>query len=234
MQKIRGIWASLVIIFGLAIIILLILSTRHKGQNGRKARFGCKFWFFLSGFKLEQIGSFDMEANLILLNHQSYADIICLEGYHPRNICWVAKKQLGKIPFYGHALKGPEMILVDRESRTGLAFLLKEAKKRLEQNRPLTIFPEGTRSDGKEQFLKFKVGAKILAERYKLKIQPVLLINTRKMFQTSPMKSEISKARMVALDAFYPDLEDPNWYDKLEVQMQAEYLKHYRELNPTH
>ena len=208
-----------------------IFFTRHR-QNGRKARLQCRYFFALNGFKIEQIGEFDTSAQLIVLNHQSVNDIMFLEGFHPSNICWVAKKQLGEVPLYGLALTLPEMILIDREDKNGIIFLLKQAKEKLAQNRPIVIFPEGTRGRGREKLLPFKPGAKILAQKLNLKIQPILLINTRKMYDTSPISSQTSRARMVMLEAFTPDFSDEGWYEKLESLMQETYAKHYAECNP--
>ncbi|RDU72988.1 1-acyl-sn-glycerol-3-phosphate acyltransferase [Helicobacter anseris] len=230
MSRIRGIYATILIAIGLAIIMFFIFLTKNK-NNARNARKGCVTWFFLGGYKLEKIGDFDTSATLIIMNHQSLTDILCLEAYHPQNICWVAKKQLGEIPFYGYALRGPEMILLDREDKRGLSFLLKTAEEKIKQKRPIVIFPEGTRSKGLEDFLPFKVGAKILAERFNLKVQPIVLVNTKKMYHTSPFESQSSNARMIIMDAFTPEAGS-NWYEEIQKSMHEVYLKHYKELNP--
>ncbi|MCI6217721.1 MAG: 1-acylglycerol-3-phosphate O-acyltransferase [Helicobacter sp.] len=231
LAKIRGLFATLCIIVYLPIIILQIYFTRHK-QNGRKARLQCGWFFTLNGFHVERIGEFDTSAQLIILNHQSVSDIMFLEGFHPSNICWVAKKQLGEIPLYGYALTLPEMILIDREDKAGIVFLLKSAKEKLAQNRPIVIFPEGTRGKGEEELLPFKPGAKVLAEKLKLKIQPILIINSRKMYDTAPVASNTNKARIVMLQAFIPDFSNPNWYAELESLMTQTYQAHYAQCNP--
>lgn len=230
-SRIRGIYALLVVGLGLGFIILMNFLTR-KQQNSRRTRRWCRSFFFFMGAPLERVGEFDLSADLIVLNHQSIIDIICLEGYHPRNICWIAKKELGDIPYYGYALKTPQMILIDREDKRGLASLMKSAKEKLDQKRPLAIFPEGTRGQGQETFLAFKPGAKILAERFKLRIQPILLINTRKIFSSKPLESHHTRLRMVLLEAFEPDFST-DWYTNLQDRMRAVYLQHYHELNST-
>ncbi|WP_281747195.1 1-acylglycerol-3-phosphate O-acyltransferase [Helicobacter suis] len=228
-SKIRGIYALLVVGLGLGFIILMNFLTR-KHNNSRQTRKWCRSFFFLMGSPLEIIGEFDTSASLIVLNHQSIIDIICLEAYHPSNICWIAKKELGDIPYYGYALKTPGMILIDRDDRRGLASLIKVAKEKLDQGRPLVIFPEGTRGRGEGAFLPNKPGARVLAEKLQLKIQPILLLNTRKIFNTKPLESHATHLRMVLLKAFEPDLST-NWYQDLEAYMQAEYTKHYQELH---
>ncbi|WP_199919485.1 lysophospholipid acyltransferase family protein [Helicobacter enhydrae] len=219
--------ATLSIAVGLALIMLFIRINRHR-ENGRCARNFCGLFLPFNNFELEIFGHFDPSATLLMLNHQSAADIIFLEGLHPQNICWIAKKQLGEIPFYGYALRGPEMILIDREDKASLVYMMREAKKKLEQKRPLVIFPEGTRCKDETRFLKFKSGAKILAEKLKLKVQPVVLIHSSRVYNSSPIESRGNKARIVILEAFEPNT--PDWYERLEHQMYAVYQRHFQEL----
>lgn len=229
--KIKGIFATFIILGYLPFIIVQIYFLRHK-DNGKKARLKCWVFFSINRFKVERIGEFDESAQLIVLNHQSVGDIIFLESSHPKNICWIAKKQLGEVPFYGYALTLPEMILIDRQDKGGTLHLLKEVKNRLAQGRPIVIFPEGTRGKGKEKLLPFKSGAKIIAQKFHLKIQPILLINSRKMYDTSPVRSLSNTARMVMLEAFVPNFSDEKWYENLEKLMNEEYTKHYAQMNP--
>lgn len=228
---IKAIWAALTISIGLALIIVCIPFQKNNGRHARKF---CRFFFPLNNVKVQTIGEYDLNATMIVLNHQSLTDIICMEGLHPLNICWVAKKELGEIPFYGWALKGPKMILIDREDKRGMLDLMKEAKDRLAQNRPLAIFPEGTRGDGRE-FLEFKSGGKVLAERFKLRIQPIVLVNTRAVFNSKPLESLKNEIRIVLMPSFVPsELElkqGEDWYKNLRDSMREVYKKHYEELN---
>ena len=230
LAKIRAFLATLSIAIYLPVIIAQIYLTR-SWRNGRWARKQCRWFFGFNRLNVERIGEYDKDAQLFVVNHQSVTDIIYFEGFHPANLCWVAKKQLGEIPLYGHALKAPDMILIDREDKKSIVFLLKEAKRQLAQNRLIAIFPEGTRSDGGEEFLPFKSGAKILASKLKLRIQPAVLINMRKLYNSSSMSIESDKARVVLMEAFIPDFDDEQWYEKLQKNMHEVYLKHYYELN---
>lgn len=229
-SKFRGILTTLSIAIGLAIIMFFMRFVFRK-NNSRFARTWCRVFFPLNRFKLEIFGAFDESATILMLNHQSVADIIFLEGLHPQNICWVAKKQLGEIPFYGYALTGPEMILIDREDKASLIYLLKEARKKLEEGRPLVIFPEGTRCKDEKNFLPFKSGAKVLAEKFNLKVQPIVLVNSSRLYSTSPFETKGDEARIIALEAFTPE-KGSDWYERMEQQMKEVYQKHYRELNP--
>ncbi|RDU62104.1 1-acyl-sn-glycerol-3-phosphate acyltransferase [Helicobacter sp. MIT 14-3879] len=228
LSKLRGLWATISTGIILPLIILSIYIFRPINRPFRKTS---KIFFFINGIKIERIGEFDKDAKILVLNHQGMMDIAYLEAYYPWDICWVAKKELGDIFLYGHALKAPKMILIDRDDKKSLIYLLKEAKKKLNEGRILAIFPEGTRSKGGENLLPFKNGAKILIEKYNLKIQPIVLVNTRNLFDTSKLEIRSNKAKAICMDAFIPDFTNRDWYEKLRYDMQKTYTKYYNEIN---
>jgi 1-acyl-sn-glycerol-3-phosphate acyltransferase len=60
---------------------------------------------------------------------------------------YVMRDSLLKIPFYGWYAVKAGMIPIDREGRAGaLRAMLAQAKARARENRPIVIFPEGTRT----------------------------------------------------------------------------------------
>lgn len=228
LSKIRGIWAALNTAIILPLIILSLYIFRPINRTFRKTS---RIFFLLNGIRVERIGEFDKEAQILVLNHQGIMDIGYLEAYYPWDICWVAKKELGDVFLYGHALKAPKMILINRDDKKSLIYLLKEAKKKLDEGRILAIFPEGTRSKGGEKLLPFKDGAKILIEKYHLRIQPIVLVNTRNLFDTSTLEIRSSKAQAICLPSFTPDFSNPNWYKELNSKMQEVYTTYYEKTN---
>lgn len=230
LKKIKGYFASLSIMLGLGFIILIMFF--YKKNNSRNARKICRAFFPVNHIKIDKYGEYDLSATLIVANHQSAADIIYLEGYHPKNICWVAKKQLGELPFYGYALTLPQMILIDREDSRGIIQLLKEAKERLAQGRPIVIFPEGTRGPGGREFLEFKPGAKILAEKLNLKVQPLVFVNMRKIYNAKPIECVKNHGAIICMPSFYPKDLGQNWYETLRDNMFKVYCEYYDKLNP--
>ena len=61
--------------------------------------------------------------------------------------CYVMKKELTRIPFYGWFSLKSDVIVVDREGEAkALRGLLTEAKQRVADGRQVLIFPEGTRT----------------------------------------------------------------------------------------
>ena len=173
-------------------------------------------------FRTEKKGVEDPNAQMFLLNHQSDLDIAVMETSTNKDLAWVAKKELFDLPFFGLALKLPQDIAVERESKTSLIKLLKDAKRVLDKNRTITMFPEGTRSQ-KGKMLPFKSGAKLVADKYSLIVQPIVMIETAKYYNVKKFYYKPGKIKIIYLDSFVADKKDKEWLTKLREKMQKVY-----------
>ncbi|MFI4937893.1 MAG: lysophospholipid acyltransferase family protein [Candidatus Berkiellales bacterium] len=82
---------------------------------------------------------------IVLCKHQSAWETLFLQVLLPPQ-CWVLKRELLWIPFFGWALSLLEPIAIHREkANSALKQLLEQGKQRLQQGRWVIIFPEGTR-----------------------------------------------------------------------------------------
>ncbi|WP_187424107.1 lysophospholipid acyltransferase family protein [Campylobacter concisus] len=214
LSKIRALLFSITFVLSVVLVVFFMWLFNSKNRTIRK------FWGrtqrFFGGYKLEVIGDFKDEANILLINHQSMLDIIVLEEVHPKNLCWIAKAQIGKIPIIGKILSLPKMIAVERENKHSLIKLLKEAKDRVENGRVLAIFPEGTRSQT-NKLLPFKGGAKMLVEKLNLKVQPIVIVGSDalKVKEFSFKKADI---KIFCLDLV--DTSKENWLEATRESMQ--------------
>ena len=171
------------------------------------------------------IGKEDPEAQMFLLNHQSDIDIGLMETITSRDLAWVAKKELFDVPFYGLLVKLPKDIAVERESKSSLVKLIADAKDRLSYNRVITMFPEGTRSKtGKLRT--FKPGAKMVADKFKLRVQPVVLIETAKHYDIKSYYHRPGRLKAIYLDSFDADRSDKEWLKRTQIEMQEVYDKY--------
>jgi len=205
--------------------IVLMLLFRKNDNYIRKIRVATATIFVkIFNFKYEVVGEPSMSTNILILNHLSDLDVIFFEYFYPRNICWVAKKELGDVPFFGLALKLPKMILIDRKDKRGGMALIKAIKKRIEEGRTICIFPEGTRGDG-EKLLPFKSGTKAVIELQRQPIQPVVLNKTRDIFDPKGFRINSGSFRVEFLPPFMPDYGDKKWFDKLHKNMENIYLQ---------
>jgi len=174
--------------------------------------------FFSTDIKGEE----DPAAQMYLINHQSDLDIGIMETVSKKDLSWVAKKELFDVPFFGLAMSLPEDIPIERQSKTSLLRLLKNAKNRLNKGRVITMFPEGTRSKtGK--MLPFKSGAKVVADKYQLKVQPIVLIQTAKYYDVKKLYYKPGCIKVIFMDSFIADRDDENWLRDLREKMQKVY-----------
>ncbi|WP_234400536.1 lysophospholipid acyltransferase family protein [Campylobacter concisus] len=214
LSKIRALFFAIEFVISVVLVVFFMWLFNDKNRAIRK------FWGrsqrFFGGYKLEVIGDFSDEANILLINHQSMLDIIVIEELHPKNVCWIAKAQIGKIPIIGKILSLPKMIAVERENKHSLIKLLSEAKDRVENGRVLAIFPEGTRSQT-NKLLPFKGGAKLLVEKLNLKVQPIVIVGSdaMKVKEFSFKKADI---KLFCLDLV--DTSKENWLEATRESMQ--------------
>ncbi len=211
------------------VFILIVLMKLFNRHNWQFRRIWSKIQRFLLGYDLIVKGKPDLEAGLVVMNHQSLLDITVVDGIYPRNLSWVAKREIRDIPFYGQIMSLPKMITIDREDRKSLVSLFKQAKARLTEGRVIAMFPEGTRGDGRK-ILPFKAGAKLLAEKLDLKVQPIVIVNTRYILDSKKFTAHHGRVVVVYLDAIDPK-DDPEWFKKLHQKMQETLTKELSQLS---
>lgn len=172
--------------------------------------------------RVEVKGEEDPNAQMFLVNHQSDLDIVIMETISKKDITWVAKKELFNMPFFGLALKLPQDIAVERESKTSLVKLLRDARNAVKKGRTITIFPEGTRST-KAKMLPFKSGAKLVADADSLVVQPVVLIETAKRYNTKELYYKPGRVKAIYMNSFIADKNNGDWLGELREKMQKVY-----------
>ena len=221
MARIRGI--ILFIQFSITVAITVVLMYIFKKHTHKVIKAWMIFQIYVLGIKLETQGNLDESCDMILLNHQSLLDIIVMEYIHSRDLAWVAKKEITDLFFFGHIIKAPRMISVDRENKAGIIHLLKEAKDRLDKGRPIAMFPEGTRSNGKSMLI-FRPGAKMLANRFNLRVQPIVLFNTRNIVDSKKLLATPGIVKVIYLEPVQAD-KNTDWFEKVEEKMNEVFNK---------
>jgi 1-acyl-sn-glycerol-3-phosphate acyltransferase len=174
------------------------------------------------GGKLKQEGEMDTTADMYIMNHQGIVDIVALEALQNNHLRWVAKKELFDTLWFGNLLKYGEMISLDRSSRAGLIKLIKDVKASKETlHRPVAIFPEGTRAKD-QQLLPFKQGTKLIAEKLKLRIQPVVVTGSKWLLNEHIKTGHNATVKYKFLPTIDASKADDDWYEKLQEDMQRE------------
>ncbi len=216
--RLKWLYATVMIFVGMTLMILIFpFVPKPKAQ-----KFASRFIQFFIFCPIKVKGSIDPNVQMFLLNHESDLDIGIMESITSKDLAWVAKKELFDVPFYGLLLKLPKDIAVERESKTSLIKLLKDAKDRLDHGRVITIFPEGTRSHS-GTMRAFKPGAKMIADKNRLIVQPVVLIRTSHYYNIKTKHYSPGTITAVILESFQADRTDKEWLNKLRDTMQKVY-----------
>ncbi|MFC0632978.1 lysophospholipid acyltransferase family protein [Brevundimonas balnearis] len=85
-------------------------------------------------------------AALVASKHQGMLDVVALLALLP-DACFVLKKELMPLPFFGWFAWKTRMIAVDRSGHAkALKDMARQARARLADGRQIVIFPEGTRT----------------------------------------------------------------------------------------
>ena len=96
--------------------------------------------------------------------------------------------------------------------------MIKEGKERISEGRVLAMFPEGTRGRG-DRLLKFQSGAKILAEKLELIVQPAIIVGARHILDSKSLDAHGGEVKVIYLDPIDPK-EDAEWFEKMYRTME--------------
>lgn len=210
-------------------VVLIIFQFIKKDQNKiwKVIQAWAKSQCFVAGAKIEVIGEIQPESQMLIANHQSIFDIVALQAISPINLCFVAKKEIESVPILGKVMPISQQISIDRKDRRSSVKIFKDAKIRLEEGRIITMFPEGTRNDGKTLH-EFKDGAKLLANKLNLKVQPVVLVNTLPVMNSKDFSARSARVKIICLPII--DRSDEHWLEKSQKEMQEILTKELKAL----
>jgi 1-acyl-sn-glycerol-3-phosphate acyltransferase len=180
--------AGVIVLVGLPIQLVLWLVCRPFDRNlvvpGRFLRFvGVLLGNTYRPWKFRVEGAWPAEGGpfVVVANHQSLLDIVLLSRM-PREMKWVGKEELFKIPWIGWMLRLTGDIAVRRGDSESGGEAVAKARAYLERGMNVMIFPEGTRSRD-ARLLPFKKGAFRLAIEVGVPVLPVVLSGTAEGFQ---------------------------------------------------
>jgi len=84
---------------------------------------------------------------VLLPKHQSAWETIALPAIMPRPLCYVFKRELLYVPFFGWALGMLKMVHINRkEGKNAFASVVKQGRQRMSEGAWVIMFPEGTRT----------------------------------------------------------------------------------------
>jgi len=153
------------------------------------------------------------------IKHESALDTYCITPIVTR-ATMVLKKELMYIPIFGWAAWLYGLIAVDRGAgASAMKKMLKEAKKVVEDNRPIVIFPEGHRVRAGTS-LKYKPGFLFMAQSLNLPVIPVAL-NTGMFWPRNSFTHLPGKAIIEFMEPMMPGKNKEEFIEKLQARIEA-------------
>lgn len=161
------------------IMLLIVLVPLHYAY--RIFKYGSPFpMLFLrcagrvAGARVTKIGTPLRRDVFFIANHVSWLDILTLAG--ASGTAFVAKAELAEVPVISWLCRLNRTVHVKRENRLGVAEQINSLREALEDNWSVTIFPEGTTTDG-QSLLPFKTSMLSVLEPppRNVLVQPVLI-----------------------------------------------------------
>ncbi|WFL76569.1 lysophospholipid acyltransferase family protein [Altererythrobacter arenosus] len=129
---------------------------------------------FICGARVRKIGVPLRRDVFFISNHISWIDILALAG--ASGTAFVAKAELAEVPVVGWLSRLNRTVFVKRENRLGVAEQINSLREALADNWSVTVFPEGTVTDG-QSLLPFKTSMLRVLEPPPpgVLVQPVML-----------------------------------------------------------
>lgn len=116
-------------------------------------------------------------ACVYVANHQSWLDILAVLEVLPGSLRFVAKKELGRVPLFGRALRAAGHIEIDRRNLDSAVGAYQAAATAIRGGLSAIVFAEGTRSrDGR--LMAFKKGPFVLAIVAQVPVVPVAILGS--------------------------------------------------------
>ena len=135
---------------------------------------------------------------------------------------FILKKELTKIPFFGWGLKKIGAIVIVRNTVTkeNLNFFDRVKESVNKSNRPLLIFPQGTRVKYKEK-VPFKKGVGRIYQSLEIPCVPVAL-NSGKVWPKNSFNKYPGKITISFLNPIFPGLEKEKFIERLQTDIYKE------------
>ena len=148
-------------------------------------------------------------AVVLLPKHQSTWETFAFPGLMPHPLCYVFKRELLYIPFFGWAMARMDMIHIDRSKRAQAWSLVAEQGKRfMDKGHWVIMFPEGTRAARGERGT-YKSGGTRLAIATGRPVVPIAVTSARcwprKSFVLRPGVIDVSIGMPIPTEGREPD-----------------------------
>jgi 1-acyl-sn-glycerol-3-phosphate acyltransferase len=188
---------------------------------------GCRF---ICGVRYRVQGMENLPDGPAILcpKHQSTWETFAFPTLMPRPLCYVFKRELLFIPFFGWAMARLDMVHIDRSKRTeAWSRVAEQGKRFMAQGNWVIMFPEGTRIARGQQGT-YKTGATRLATATGASVVPIAVSSAR----CWPRKSFLIRPGLVTVSIGQPIAPAGREADELMREVEAWIEGEMRRIDP--
>lgn len=167
-----------------ALVLLTLAPTplhwRYRFAAGwPRAMLWCARWICGVRWQVQGLEHLPDGPAILLSKHQSTWETFFFISYMPRELCYVFKRELLWLPFFGWGIALLQMIHIDRSrGRDAFESVVKQGRSKLAEGRWIIMFPEGTRIPRGERG-RYKTGGTRLALRTGAPVVPIAVDSAR-------------------------------------------------------
>lgn len=167
-------WRIFLLVASLIVLIPLHYAYRLVAYGSPFPMLFLRYATWVVGARVKVIGTPLRRDVFFIANHISWVDILAVAG--ASGTAFVSKAELGDVPVVGWLAKLNRTVFVKRENRMGVAAQINALREALSDNWSVTVFPEGTVTDG-QSLLPFKTSMLRVLEPppADVLVQPVML-----------------------------------------------------------
>ncbi|WP_017755175.1 lysophospholipid acyltransferase family protein [Calidifontibacillus oryziterrae] len=141
---------------------------------------------------------------LFVSNHQGNFDVPILIGFIHKPKGFISKIEVKKMPIIGSYMEAMKCVFIDRKNKRQSVKAIQEGIKYLKDGHSLVIFPEGTRSKGKE-IGEFKGGSFRLAVKSEVPIIPVTINGSYQIMEKNGFIMKPANVKVYVSDPIFID-----------------------------
>ncbi len=165
---------------------------------------------------------------VLLCKHQSTWETFWLVAWMPRELCFVFKRELLFVPFFGWGIGLLDMIHIDRsKGRYAFESVVAQGSRKLAAHRWIIVFPEGTRIPPGEKG-NYKTGGPRLAIRTGAPVVPIA-VNAGRLW---PKKTFIKTPGLITVSIGQPMQSADRSPEELTTAVEAWIEREMRTISP--
>jgi 1-acyl-sn-glycerol-3-phosphate acyltransferase len=202
---------------------LFVVMVPARKAAGRVTTASLRAYLKLAGWRVRVAGRELLRENtprMFVANHSSYADVLVLMAALGTDFHFVAKSEVGSMPFIGTFLRKLGHFSFDRANPEARLRQAQQIERALREGESVFVFHEGTFT-AQAGLRDFHLGAFQTAVAAGRPIVPVALAGTRRALRDGTVLPRRGDITITICPALVPQSADPNWQEIVRLRDTA-------------